>query len=61
MDINIGMGEWMNTLMSRMTSAMDGDVFYLPTQMHLHAYNILKEDFFPNKAFKVEVKNPVEV
>jgi hypothetical protein len=60
MDINIGTGEWMNSLMSRMTSAMDGDCFYLPTLMHLHAYSILKEDFFPDKAFKVEIKNSVD-
>ena len=60
MDINIGKGEWMNSLMSRMTSAMDGDCFYLPTLMHLHAYNILKEDFFPERTFKVEIKNSVD-
>ncbi len=60
MDINIGTGEWMNSLMSRMTSAMDGDCFYLPTLMHLHAYSILKEDFFPDRTFKVEIKNSVD-
>jgi len=29
--------------------------------MHLHAYNLLKEGSFPNKDFKVEIKNPAEV
>ena len=61
MDIAVGMGEWMNSLMSRMMSATDGDSFILPTQMHLHAYNIMKEDFFPDRTFKVEIKNPLDV
>jgi hypothetical protein len=52
------MGEWMNSLMSRMMHAADGDCFYLPTQMHLHAYMLLKENSFPDRDFKVEVKTP---
>jgi hypothetical protein len=56
MDITVGMGEWMNSLMSRMSSAMDGDCFYLPTAMHLHAYTILKEGSFPDKNFKVAIQ-----
>jgi hypothetical protein len=59
MDITVGMGEWMNSLMSRMTSAADGDCFYLPTLMHLHAYNLLKESCFPDKNFKVAVEKTV--
>lgn len=62
MDIHvICVGEWMNTLMSRMNSAMDGDCFYLPTLMHLHAYNLLKESNFPDKNLTVEIKNAAEV
>lgn len=57
MDITVGMGEWMNSLMSRMMNAADGDCFYLPTLMHLHAYTILKEHSFPEKNFKVTVQN----
>ena len=56
MDINVGMGEWMNSLMSRMMNATDGDSFCLPTQMHLHAYMLLKEGSFADRNFKVEVK-----
>ncbi len=55
MDIYVGMGEWMNSLMSRIQDAMDGDSFYLPTLMHLHAYTILKEGAFPHKHFRVEL------
>ena len=62
MDIHvISVGEWMNSLMSRMDSAMDGDCFYLPTLMHLHAYNLLKESSFPDKNLTVEIKSITEV
>lgn len=57
----IGVGEWMQTLSCRMDNAVDGDLFVLPSAMHLHAYNLLKEGSFPNKDFKVEIKNPAEV
>jgi sortase (surface protein transpeptidase) len=57
MDITVGMGEWINSLMSRMMNATDGDCFYLPTLMHLHAYTIVKERFFPEKNFRVAVQN----
>jgi hypothetical protein len=61
MDVHVALGEWMNSLTSRMMNAMDGDCFYLPTQMHLHAYTILKEASFPDRHFKVEIKNSTEV
>jgi hypothetical protein len=56
MDVYVSVGEWMNSLMSRMTDAVDGDCFYLPTQMHLHAFLLLKTERFADKNFKVEVK-----
>jgi hypothetical protein len=55
-EIQIFMGEWMNSLTSRMMDAMDGDCFYLPTPMHLHAFLLLKEARFADKNFKVEVR-----
>lgn len=57
----IGVGEWMQTLSCRMNNAVDGDLFVLPSAMHLHAYEILKEASFPQKNLKVEIKNPVEL
>jgi hypothetical protein len=57
MDINVCTGEWINSLMSRMMNAADGDCFYLPTTMHLHAYLLLKEGSFPDKNFKVTVED----
>jgi len=55
MVIYISLGEWMNTLQNRMSNAVDGDCFCLPTDMHLHAYTLVKEGSFPDRDFKVEV------
>lgn len=55
MDVHVAVGEWMNSLMIRMSDAVDGDCFYLPTMMHLHAFMLLKEQNFADKDFKVEV------
>ena len=52
----VSMGEWMNSLMSRMNNAADGDCFYLPTAMHLHAFMLLKEQYFETKNFGVSVQ-----
>jgi hypothetical protein len=55
MDIHhVFVGEWMNTLQCLMSNAADGDVFCLPTPMHLHAFLLVKENF-PERDFKVEV------
>lgn len=56
MEIDVSVGEWMNSLMSRMANAADGDCFHLPTLMHLHAFMLLQEGKFPDKNFKVEIK-----
>ena len=56
MEIYVSVGEWMNSLLSRMDNAVDGDCFYLPTMMHLHAFMLLKEEKFADKNFKVEIK-----
>lgn len=56
----IGVGEWMQTLSDRMKTAVDGDLFVLPSAMHLHAYDLLKESSFPSKDLTVEVRNPTK-
>jgi hypothetical protein len=43
-----------------MMNAADGDCFCLPTTMHLHAFLLLKEEVFPTRDFKVEVKQSTE-
>jgi len=56
MEIHISVGEWMNSLKSRMENAMEGDCFHLPTSMHLHAFKLLSEQDFPDKHFEVTIK-----
>ena len=51
----INVGEWSQSLFNRMNNAVEGDVFCLPTPMHLHAYELIKEQYFDQKQFKVEV------
>jgi hypothetical protein len=50
----------MNALQNRMMNAMDGDCFLLPTYMHLHAYTLVKDAVFPERDFKVEIKQHTE-
>ena len=56
MEIEISVGEWMNSLQDRMKSAVEGDCFHLPTPMHLHAFTLLSKEVFPNKHFEVTLK-----
>ncbi len=55
MEIPISPGEWMQSLQIRMNNAMEGDCFLLPTQMHTHAFEIVKQAHFPLADFKVRV------
>ena len=55
MEFHISVGEWMNTLQICMNNAVDGDCFYLPTPMHLHAFDLVKEQGFAERDFKVKV------
>ena len=56
MEISISVGEWIQALSNRMSNAVDGDCFLLPTPMHLHAFETLqKQEQFVDKNFKVKV------
>jgi hypothetical protein len=55
MEIYISVGEWINSLQSHMQSASDEDCFCLPTHMHLHAYDLIKEDKFADRKFTAKV------
>ena len=61
MEIYISLGEWMNTLQIRMGNAVDGDCFCLPSQMHLHAFQLVKDASFPDRNFRVELKEKSKV
>jgi hypothetical protein len=60
MIIPVSTGEWMQSLWLRMDNAMEGDCFLLPTEMHLHAFNLVKETQFPGREFKVQVGSQKE-
>jgi hypothetical protein len=50
------MGEWTRSLSCRMSSAVDGDCFVLPTPIHLHAFETLMgEEQFADKKFRVKL------
>jgi hypothetical protein len=49
MEIQISTGEWLASLGKRMSTAMDGDLFCLPTPMHVHAFSLLKDSQFPQR------------
>lgn len=56
MEISVSVGEWTQALSSRMSNAVDGDCFLLPTPIHLHAFELLqKQEQFAGKKFKVKV------
>ena len=56
MEIPVSVGEWIQALSNRMSNAVDGDCFLLPTPMHLHAFETLqKQEQFVDKNFKVKV------
>ena len=56
MEIPVLVGEWTRSLSCRMSSAVDGDCFVLPTPIHLHAFEILTgEEQFVNKKFRVKL------
>ena len=56
MEISVSVGEWIQALSNRMSNAVDGDCFLLPTSMHLHAFETLqKQEQFADKNFKVKV------
>lgn len=58
MEIVISVGEWMTALQNRMSNAEEGACFFLPTQMHLHAFGILKEQEFSSKTLYAKVIPP---
>jgi hypothetical protein len=56
MEISVSMGQWNKSLSEQMSKASDGDLFLLPTFMHLHAFQLVKEEYFPQKQFRVKVQ-----
>jgi hypothetical protein len=56
LDIYVNTGEWIRSLQTHMSGAVDGTCFHLPSPMHLHAFWLVKESAFPERNFKVLVE-----
>ncbi len=52
----IQMGQWIAHILHTMASASDGDCFLLPTEAHLHAYEIAKTTTNSSKSFRVKIE-----
>jgi len=52
----IQMGQWIAHILHAMASASDGDCFLLPTEAHLHAYEIAKTTTNSSKSFRVKIE-----
>tara|TARA_B100000214_G_scaffold371234_1_gene347231 strand:- start:63 stop:248 length:186 start_codon:yes stop_codon:yes gene_type:complete len=57
MEIYISTGEWIASIKNKMENAIEGSCFHLPSFMHLHAFEIIKNQAFSNKNFKVVIHN----
>ena len=56
MDIRISSGQWVTAITDAMLQACDGDCFLLPSNAHLHAYEIAKHNTKQEKTFKVKIQ-----
>jgi hypothetical protein len=57
MDVHISTGQWISFFKNSMENAVDGTCFHLPSNMHYHAFLLVKNDWFPNKSFNVTINN----
>jgi hypothetical protein len=55
-EISVSMGQWNKSLSEQMSEASDGDLFVLPSFMHFHSFQLMKEQYFPQKQFRVKVQ-----
>jgi hypothetical protein len=56
MEIKVSLGQWMHGMAGLMSQAPDRSTFLLPSEMHLHAFQLLKEASFSDKQFTVKLE-----
>jgi hypothetical protein len=56
MDIKISTGQWIHHMVGAIMHAADGDCFLLPSDAHLHAYEIAKTTTKTEKHLKVKIQ-----
>lgn len=59
-EIQISSGEWIHSILKKLSDAEDGSTFVVPTKMHLHAFYIAVESLATNKRIQVSLKSPNE-
>tara|TARA_Y100000004_G_C8937420_1_gene422711 strand:+ start:1218 stop:1391 length:174 start_codon:yes stop_codon:yes gene_type:complete len=55
MEITIATGQWIPAITDAILGATDGDTFLLPSNAHIHAFEIAKKITKSTKQFKVRV------
>jgi|TARA_R100001224_G_scaffold35652_1_gene20210 hypothetical protein len=56
MEIKVSLGQWMFGMSGLMAQAPDETTFLLPSLMHMHAFQILKQTSFPERNFTVKLE-----
>ena len=56
MEIKISTGQWIPAIIDALAQAKDGDCFLLPSNAHIHAYEIAKKTTNNSKELKVRIQ-----
>ena len=56
MEVYVLTGEWICSILKKIDEATDGTNFFLPSEMHLHAFYLALESLATNKKINVYVK-----
>jgi hypothetical protein len=55
MEIPVFQGQWIASLKQMMDTSVSGDTFVLPSIIHLHAFEKVNKEFYPDKKFQVKL------
>ena len=56
MEIKISTGQWIPAIITALAQAKEGDCFLLPSNAHIHAYEIAKKSTNNSKELKVRIQ-----
>ena len=56
MEIKISTGQWIPAIIEALAQAKEGDCFLLPSNAHIHAYEIAKKTTNNSKELKVRIQ-----
>lgn len=55
MEITVHEGQWIASIEQLMETATIDDIFLLPSIIHLHAFEEVNKEFFPDKIFRAKL------